>query len=147
MQIQKSASNHIARRANGWIGDKKTVLLGMSREVYQSTRLAASHAQLVVAGTAIDRPIIFRQERNLRLDSTLSANHRMHLAGSALRATAPAPFCTALGAASGATARLIHQTFLLVKFLFACGESEVISTVAASKGLVNETQNQGLLVI
>ena len=147
MQMSNPTSNHIARGANGWIGYNKTILIRIIRKICQNDRLAARHAKLIVAGTTIDRAIVFRQERDLRLNTTLGANHRMHLAGSAFRASTRASFCTALCAATGTTARLIHQTFLLVKFLFACGESEVISTVATSEGLVNETQTRDLLVI
>ena len=43
------------------------------------------------------------------------------------------------------TAGLIHQTFLLVKLLLACGKNEIISAIAAFEGLVNETQTRDLL--
>jgi hypothetical protein len=71
----------------------------------------------------------------------------MHLARSAIRTSASAPFRATMRTTAGTTARLIHQTFLLVKLLFAGGENEVISTLAAFEGLVNETQTRDLLVI
>lgn len=112
-----------------------------------SIRLAARHANLIVAGATIDGPIVLRQERNLRLNSALGANHRMHLARSAIGTSARAPFRAAMRTATGTTAGLIHQTFLLVKLLFSGSENEVISTLAAFEGLVNETQTRDLLVI
>jgi hypothetical protein len=50
-------------------------------------------------------------------------------------------------AAARTTAGLIHQTFLLVKLLFARGKNELIPAITAFKGLVNETQTRDLLVI
>ena len=110
-------------------------------------RLAARHANLIVAGATIDRSIVFRQERNLRLDSTLGANHRMHFARSTISASTRSPLGATTRTTTGTTAGLIHQPFLLVKLLFAGGKNEVISTLTAFQGFVNETQTRDLLVI
>lgn len=109
--------------------------------------LAASYADLIVARAAINGSIIFRQEWDLRLHAALGTDHCVHLARSTFGATARASFRTPTRTATGATARLIHQTFLLVELLFAGSENEIISTVAAFEGLVNETQTRDLLVI
>jgi hypothetical protein len=71
----------------------------------------------------------------------------MHLARGTLRTSARANFCAVARTAARTTAGLIHQTFLLVKLLFAGGEGELIPAITAFKGLVNETQTRDLLVI
>ncbi len=114
------------------------------RESALSNRLAAGHAIFIKAGTAIDGAIVLGQERNLRLNSALSADHSMHLAWGTLRTIArTAPLGATARAATGTTARLVHQTFLLVELLFACGKSEIAFAITAFEGFVNETQNQG----
>ena len=118
-----------------------------SSEGRTNIRLAAGHANLIIAGAAINRPIVFRQEWYLRLRATLSANDRMHLARSTLRTTARSGFCAVARTAARTTAGLIHQTFLLVKFLLTSGKGKIIPAIAAFKGLVNETQTRVLLMI
>lgn len=71
----------------------------------------------------------------------------MHLARGALRTSARSGFCAVARTTARTTARLIHQTFLLVELLFASGEGEIIPAITAFKGLVNETQTRDLLVI
>ena len=109
--------------------------------------LAASYANFIVAGAAVDRSIILWKKGNLCLNSAFSADNSMHFAWCALWATTVATFSSAPCAAIWATTGLIHQTFLLVKLLFACCKNELISTITAFQGLVNETQTRDLLVI
>jgi hypothetical protein len=71
----------------------------------------------------------------------------MHLARSTLRTPARSCLGAVARAAARTTARLIQQTFLLVKLLLASGKDKLISAVAAFKGFVNETQTRDLLVI
>jgi hypothetical protein len=71
----------------------------------------------------------------------------VHLAGSAVRTPAHATLGAATRTTTGATAGLIHQTFLLVKLLFSGGEDKIVSAFTAFEGLVNETQTRDLLVI
>ena len=111
-------------------------------------RLAASDAHFVEARAAIDRAIILGQEWNLSLYAALSADDGMHLAGCAFGAAA----CVARSVAACIAARfaatgLVHQTFLLVELLFACGENEIITAVAAFEGFVSEVQLGTSLVI
>jgi hypothetical protein len=113
------------------------------QEVYRNIRLTARYANSIIAGTAINGPIVFRQEWNLCLRSTFGAYNCMHLTGRTIRSSACATFRATAATAAGTTARLINQALLLVKLLFACGKCEIISTVAAFEGLVYETQNQG----
>ena len=104
--------------------------------------LVASDAHLVVAGAAIHGAVIPGQEWHLRFGSALGANDRVHLAWGALsRTSAHAASSVATRCAAGrTTAGLIHQPFLLVKFLFAGGEFKIVSTVAAFECFVYEVQ-------
>jgi hypothetical protein len=117
------------------------------QEADKNIRLAARHANLIVARAAIDRAIVLWQERHLSLGSALCANHRVHLARSTLGTPAQATFSPATRTATRTAAGLIHQTFLLVKLLFSGGEDKIGSAFAAFESLVNETQTKDLLVI
>ena len=117
------------------------------RKAGRDARLAAGHANFVVARAAIDGPVVLRQERHLRLRTALGTDNRMHLTGRALRTSARSGFGAVTRTAARTTAGLIHQSFLLVELLLTCGEGEVIPAIAAFKGLVNETQTRDLLVI
>jgi hypothetical protein len=109
--------------------------------------LAAGHANFVVARATVDRTIILGQERNLRFRAALGADDSVHLARGALRTPARSDLRAVTRATARTTTGLIHQTFLLVKLLFAGGKSELIPAITAFKGLVNETQTRDLLVI
>lgn len=100
------------------------------------------YAISVIASAAIDGSIIFGQEWDLCLHSALCTNDRMHFAGGAFGSPAHAPFIATPGAATGATTRLIHQTFLLIELLFAGGKDKVVSAFTAFEGFVNETQTR-----
>ena len=95
--------------------------------------LAASDAHLVVAGAAIHGAIIPGQEWHLCFSAALGTDDRVHFTWGALSRTPAhaAGGVPARCAAGGATTGLIHQPFLLVKFLFAGCEDEVVSTIAA----------------
>ena len=102
--------------------------------------LAVANTYLIVARATINGAIILGQERNLGLCTAISTNYRVHLAWSTLTMTCASWGCTTSGTARSTTARLIHQTFLLVEFLFAGGEDEIISAFTALEGFVNEVQ-------
>jgi hypothetical protein len=102
---------------------------------------------LVITRATVDGAIILWQERNLGLRTTFCADNGMHLARSTLRTCIVPAFRATAGAAVRTTAWLIHQTFLLVKLLFAGSESKIVPTLTAFEGLVNETQTMDLLVI
>src|SRR6266700_2407484 len=94
--------------------------------------LAAGNANLVIAGTAIDRAVILRQEWYLRLSTALCTNHSVHFSRGALRTRA----CSASSSSAGSTAgraatRLIYQPFCWLHLLLTCCEYEVISTFTA----------------
>ena len=110
--------------------------------------LAARYTNLIIAGAAIDGAIILGQEWHLRFHSTLGANNRVHFTRAALGATThPAGRIATRSATRGATARLIHQAFLLVKLLLTSSEYEIISAFATLQGFVFEIQTRDLLVI
>jgi hypothetical protein len=109
--------------------------------------LAARYTNPVVAGAAIDRAIVLRQEWHLRLHSTFGADHRVHFARATLRAPTPTGYIAARSATRGTPARLIQQAFLLVKLLLTSGEYEIISAFATLQGFVFEIQTRDLLVI
>lgn len=109
--------------------------------------LAAGYTYPIVAGTAVDRAVVLRQKRNLRLDSALGAYNSMHLARSAIGTSTCAAFRTATRATTWTTARLINQALLLVKLLLTGSECEIVSTLPAFEGFVNEAQTRDLLVI
>ena len=110
--------------------------------------LAASDTHLIVASAAIDGAIILRQEWNLRLYATLGTNNGMHLSWSAFGTASCVSACTATcGAAGRTTSGLVHQTFLLVELLFACGEYEIGAAFTAFQGFVIEVQLETSCVI
>jgi hypothetical protein len=90
-------------------------------------------ADFVVAGAAVDGPIVPREKGNRRARSAIRAYHGMHLSRGSTRAFA-SPGCTATGAAL----RLVKEPFLSVEPLLASGENEVCTTFSASQGLVHE---------
>ena len=102
--------------------------------------LVAWDADFVVAGTAIDGAIILGQEWDLRLDAALGTNDSVHLAWGALARTSTHRRAASCRATGWTTTRQIHQTFLLVKLLFARGEYEIVSALTAVKGFVFEVQ-------
>jgi hypothetical protein len=107
----------------------------------EETVTLASSTYSVIAGAAVDRTIILRQEWDLRLGATLCTDDCMHLAGGALRAISSSAGCrTACSTAGRAASRLIHQAFLLVELLFSSRKYEVVSALTAVQGFVNETQ-------
>ncbi len=93
----------------------------------------AREADFVIAGAAVDRPIVPRQEGNRCACSAIGAYHGMHLSRGGTRALA-SPGCTATGTAL----RLIQEPCLSVEPLLASGENEVDTTLSASQGLVLE---------
>ena len=100
------------------------------------------HTHLIVAGTAIDRAIIFGQERHLGLYTTFGAGDRVHLARwtlTARRADAAA-LRAARGATVGAAGWLVHQPFLLVKLLLTSGEHEILTALTTLESFVREAQ-------
>jgi hypothetical protein len=101
--------------------------------------LVACDADFIVAGATIDGAIILGQEWDLRLDTALGTNDRVHLAWGAFART-PTGRAAPRRAAGWTTTRLIHQTFLLVKLLFTRGEYEIVSALTAIKGFVFEVQ-------
>jgi hypothetical protein len=110
-------------------------------DIKSSTReLVARDADFVVAGAAIDGAIILGQEWDLRLDTALGTNDRVHLAWGAFARTPATGRAAPRRAAGWTTTRLIHQTFLLVKLLFTRGEYEIVSALTAIKGFVFEVQ-------
>jgi hypothetical protein len=104
------------------------------------TTLVACDTCLIIACAAIDGAIILGQEWNLRLYATLSANNRMHLSWSAFGTTCVPTRIAACGTTGRAASGLVHQTFLLVELLFACGEYEIGAAFTAFQGFVNEVQ-------
>jgi len=103
--------------------------------------LVAGDSDLVVAGAAIHGTIILGQEWNLRFGSTLSADYRVHLARGAFRTSAHTVGRIAACRTAGGTATgLIHQSFLLVEFLLACGKFKFATAVAARESFVDEVQ-------
>ena len=104
--------------------------------------LVAGDSYLVVAGAAIYGPIILGQKWDLCFCATLGTNNCVHLAGCAFaRTSAHTVRRTATGRTAGWTATgLIHQSFLLVEFLLACGKFEIVTAVAAFESFVNEVQ-------
>ena len=103
--------------------------------------LVAGDSNFVIAGAAIDGAVILGQEWDLRLDTALGTNDRVHFAWGALARTSTRGGCAAAcRAARWTTTRQIHQTFLLVKLLFTDGEYEVVSAFTTLKGFVNEAQ-------
>ncbi len=103
--------------------------------------LIADDAHFIEARATINGAVILWQEGNLCLDSTFCTDHRVHFAGSALRAIARSTGVIAASLTAGAaTAGLIHQPFLLVELLFSCGKHKIISAVTAFESFVNEVQ-------
>ena len=102
----------------------------------------AGDSYLVVAGAAIHGAIILGQEWDLCFNSALSTDNRVHLAWSAFAGTsAHTVGRTAACRTAGWTATgLIHQSFLLVEFLLACGKFEIATAVAALESFVDEVQ-------
>ena len=104
-------------------------------------RLIADNTNLIIAGTAIDRAIILRQEWYLRLRTAFGTNNCVHFSRGALRTVSNTARRIATGSTAGrAAAGLVHQPLLLVELLFTCGECEIISTFATLKGFVDEAQ-------
>jgi hypothetical protein len=70
----------------------------------------AAHAHFIVAGAAIHRAIILRQERDFCFCAALSANHAVHLAWGALTSghTSTTALRAACRTARRAASRLIH---------------------------------------
>ena len=92
---------------------------------------------LVEAVTAINRTVILRLKRNLRLLAAVSAGHRVHLA------LFPAiTVATALIAAVTATGRFILEPFLRIEFLFPCAKDELFTTFLAYECLVFESHEK-----
>jgi hypothetical protein len=111
--------------------------------------LAARHAHLVEAGTAIDRAVFCGQEWNLRFIPTLGADNRVHFTRRSLAGTSSS-IARAIAAhrpAGRAAGGLVHQPFLLVKFLLTRGEGEIVATVAAFERFVLVVQPGTSLVI
>ena len=100
---------------------------------------------LLVAGVvfleavaAINRTVIARTERNLGFYATRRASYVEHFAlltGTAAETTTVV-LLFASSAALGATARLIGEAFLSIKFLLGCGEYELYAAIAASQVFV-----------
>ncbi len=90
-----------------------------------------SCAALVEALTAVNRTVVLRLERNLRLLAAISANNFVHLA--LLTALAS---LTTLSAAVRAAGRLILEAFLSIKSLLTSGEREFLATLFACQCLV-----------
>jgi hypothetical protein len=125
----------------GWLGYLGAPYLPCHDGIGRSTRvLVAWDSDFVVAGAAIDRAIILGQEWDLRLDATLGTNDCVHLAWGALARTSTHSRAASCRAAGWTTTRQIHQTFLLVKLLFARGEYEIVSALTTVKGFVFEVQ-------
>lgn len=91
--------------------------------------------------TAIDWFVLLRQKRHLRGLSALGTGDGVHLTNTTNAATSS----TSCDATIGATTWLIQQALLLIEFLLACGEDEVLAAIAAAEGLVLEVQNNDLL--
>jgi len=104
--------------------------------------LVAGDSYLVVARATIHGTIILGQEWHLCLGSALGTDHRMHLTGCAFARTSTHTVGrTAACRTAGRTATgLIHQSFLLVEFLLACGKFEIVTAVAAFESFVDEVQ-------
>jgi len=103
--------------------------------------LVAGDSNFVIAGAAIDGAVILGQEWDLRLDTALGTNDRVHFAWGALARTSTCGgHAAACRAARWTTTRLIHQAFLLVKLLFTCGKYEIVSALTAPEGFVFEIQ-------
>ncbi len=93
--------------------------------------LVARHSYLVITSAAIDGSIILRQEWNLGLRATFSANNGVHFSWSAL-CSSTCPRRTAARCTAGrTTARLIHESFLLVELLLSGGENEIVAALTA----------------
>ena len=86
----------------------------------------------VEAITAIDRSVILRLERNLRIAATFRTDHREHLTRFAL---SPVPGTAALVATVAAASRLIFEAFFRVKLLFPDGKDEIFAAVLAYQPL------------
>jgi hypothetical protein len=102
--------------------------------------LTAGYTHSIVAGTAIDRAIVLWQERHLRLHTALGADHSMHFAWGTLAAVAHPAGCAPRRTARRAATGLVHQAFLLVKFLLTSSEYEIVSAFPTPKGFVDEVQ-------
>src|SRR5205085_11382241 len=94
---------------------------------------------------AVDRLIAARLERHARLAAAGGARSGEELARAAAAAeaaaaavAAPVPLLPALGAATGAAARLVRKAFLGVELLFPRREHERAAAVNAGKGSVCE---------
>ena len=95
---------------------------------------------LAEAVAAINRAIILRLERDLRLLSAVRADHREHLALFAV-VTGAATLVAAIAAAS----RLILAAFLCIKPLLACAENKILAAVLALQRLVFKSHEKNPL--
>ncbi|MHB8600047.1 MAG: hypothetical protein ACYDER_24955 [Ktedonobacteraceae bacterium] len=101
----------------------------------------AGDSDLVVAGATIHGAIILGQEWYLCFGATLGTDHRVHFARDTFRTSSHTVGRSAASrTAGGTTTGLIHQSFLLVEFLLACGKFEIVTAVAACESLIDEVQ-------
>ena len=89
---------------------------------------------LAEAVAAINRTVILRLERNLRLLPAFCADYREHLALLAV-VTGTATLVAAIAAASGR----ILEILLVVEFLLTNGENELLAAILARQRLVFRT--------
>lgn len=103
--------------------------------------LVAGDSDLVVARATIHGAIILGQEWYLCFGTTLGTDHRVHFARGTFRTSSHTVGRIAASRTAGRTTTgLIHQSFLLVEFLLACGKFEIATAVAACESLIDEVQ-------
>lgn len=104
--------------------------------------LVAGDSDLVVAGATIHGTIILGQKWDLCFCATLGTDNYVHLTGCAFARTSAHTVgrIAACHTAGWTATGLIHQSFLLVEFLLACGKFEIVTAVAAFESFVGEVQ-------
>ena len=91
---------------------------------------------LAEAVAAVDRSIVFRKERNLRLLAAIGADHLVHLTSFAALMIA-----TTLVATVAAARRLVLEALLRIEFLLACAENKFLAAVFANECFVLKSHN------
>lgn len=93
---------------------------------------AAARALAAVAIGAVDRLVVARLKRNLRLFATSGTDSRVHLAITACSAESTLTAGRFVGGtAIGASAGLIREALLSVEFLLAGRKCEILATITA----------------
>src|SRR5690242_10537767 len=110
---------------------------GTPRPVCVSSDLVVRGANFVVAGTAVDRPVVPRNKRHPRRLAALGAHRVMIFADRSVRGQSS--LALVLGATGRAATGLVQETLGLEELLLTEGEQELLAAVPTRKGLVRQT--------